>query len=71
MPAKKESQLPAQSSRQANTARMAMAHKHGHLALKDIPAGAREAVQSMSKMAEDSLKDFMHTAKPKAKTILH
>lgn len=63
--------MPAKSESQARLARMSMAHKHGHLALKDIPAGAREAVQSMAKMSEDSLKDFMHTAKPKAKTILH
>lgn len=45
-----------------------MAFKHGKLALKDIPAGAREAVQSMAKMGEDSLKDYMH--KPRKKTIM-
>lgn len=63
--------MPAQSVRQQNTARMAMALKHKHLSLADIPAGAREAAQSMAQMSEDSLKDFMHTKQSKAKTILH
>jgi hypothetical protein len=49
---------------------MALAHKHGHLPLKDLPAGAREAVQSMSQMSEDSLKDFMYTKGHKPKTLL-
>lgn len=63
--------MPATSDKQAHTARMAMGVKHGSLKLADLPKGAREAVKSMAEMSEDSLKDFMHTAKPKAKTILH
>jgi hypothetical protein len=51
---------------------MAMALKHGHLDLADIPAGARDAVKSMAKMSESSLKDYMHMAKhkPKKKSLL-
>lgn len=64
--------MPAQSSKQSHVAQMAFAHKHGHLDLQDIPAGAREAVQSMAKMSEDSLKDYMHVQgkKPKKKSLL-
>lgn len=61
--------MPAASEAQAHMARMAMGYKHGHLALEDIPKGAREAVQSMAAMAEDRLADFMHV-KPKKKTLL-
>jgi len=51
---------------------MAMALKHKPLELSDIPAGAREAVTSMAKMSEDSLKDYMHVQakKPQKKSLL-
>ena len=61
--------MPATSTRQAHTGRMAMAHKHGK-PLADFPAGARAAIKSMAAMPESSLKDFMHTKKKKRKTLL-
>lgn len=62
--------MPAQSQKQANTARVAMGLKHGSIKPGDLPKGLREAAQSMAQMSEDSLKDFMHTKKRPAKTIL-
>jgi hypothetical protein len=61
--------MPATSQKQANTARMALAYKHGHLSLKDLPPGAREPVKSMAGMSEASLKDFTHTKKKRKSLV--
>jgi hypothetical protein len=47
---------------------MATAYKHGHVELKDLPEGAREAVKRMAQMSDDSLDDFTHVAKHRPKT---
>lgn len=64
--------MPATSPQQEHVARMAQAYKHGHLALADIPAGARAAVQSMAKMTNKQLEDYKYMAdhKPKKKSLL-
>ena len=64
--------MPSTSEAQAHTARMALAFRRGHLALADIPEGARHAVQSMSKMSEKQLRDYGHMQdhKPQKKSLL-
>ena len=64
--------MPASSPAQEHVARMAAAYKAGHLALADIPAGARAAVQSMAKMTNKQLDDYKYMAdhKPKKKSLL-
>jgi hypothetical protein len=48
-----------------------MGLKHGSIDPKTLPKGLRDAAQSMAKMSEESLADFMHTTKRKPKTLLH
>ena len=55
--------MPAQSSKQAHTAQVAMGIKHGKINPKSLPPGLRKAALSMAEMSEDQLKDFMHTKK--------
>lgn len=64
--------MPSTSEAQAHIARMALAFRHGHLALADIPAGARAAVQSMAKMTNKQLEDYKWMAdhRPKKKSLL-
>ena len=49
--------MPASSKKQAKTARIAYAYKHGKLS-KDTEV--TDTVKQMAKMSDDQLKDFMH-----------
>jgi len=64
--------MPAQSQAQQHVANMARAVKHGKLLLRDVPAGARKAVESMAAMPESQLDDFQHAVPhaPQRKTLL-
>jgi hypothetical protein len=56
--------MPAQSTSQARTARVALQVKRQKMSLGDVePAGFRKAVQSMMSMSESQLQDFTHTKK--------
>jgi hypothetical protein len=61
--------MPAQSERQARTARVAMGIQKGSITPRSLPPGLRKAAVSMAKMSEDSLRDFMHTGK-KPRTLV-
>lgn len=58
--------MPAESMKQARTARVAMGIKHGDIKPSSLPPGLRKAAQSMAQMSEESLKDYMHMKKRKS-----
>ena len=53
--------MPAESSRQAHSAQVTRAVKHGRVKKKDLPPGLQRVVESMSSMSEGDLEDYSKT----------
>jgi hypothetical protein len=53
--------MPAESSRQAHSARVTRAVKRGKVNKRDLPPGLRRVVASMGSMSEAQLEDFSRT----------
>jgi uncharacterized phage-associated protein len=53
--------MPAESARQAHSAQVARAVRHGKIKKRDLPSGLRKVVESMGSMSEAQLEDFSHT----------
>lgn len=61
MPSLKGNQLPAQSAKQARSAQVTRAVKHGKVKKKDLPPGLQRVVESMASMSESDLEDYSKT----------
>ena len=53
--------MPAESARQARSAQVARAVKHGKVSKSSLPPGLRRVVESMSSMSERQLEDYSRT----------
>lgn len=53
--------MPAESSRQARSARVTRAVKHGRVKKSSLPPGLQRVVESMSSMSEADLEDYSRT----------
>lgn len=53
--------MPASSARQARSAQVARAVKHGKVKKKDLPPGLQRVVESMGSMSEEELEAFSRT----------
>ena len=58
--------MPAESARQARSAQVTRAVKHGTVKKKSLPPGLQRVVESMSSMSESDLEDYSRT---KGKTL--
>lgn len=53
--------MPATSARQARSAQVARAVRHGKVNKRDLPPGLRAVVESMGSMTEEELEEFSRT----------